>query len=233
MTVWPDGAVDRSFLESWGCFAGVDEVGRGALAGPVAVGVVVVDRSCGSPPEGVADSKALRADVRRSLVRPIRNWATASAVGWASPDEISALGLTAAQRQAALRAFSLIMTSLGRRRRERVGGVLLDGRHDYLSAGPPSLLDGLDYGSDEPHDPWTNGGPNVPVATMVKADQRSHAVAAASILAKVARDEYMAAVADPGYGWATNRGYGSRAHLRALRDLGPSPRHRVGWRLPV
>lgn len=229
MTLWPDGQVDRSFLESWGTVAGVDEVGRGALAGPVAVGVVVVDRHCTAPPQGIADSKALRPRAREMLVAPIRAWAAASAVGWASPAEVSAIGLTSAQRLAALRAFELVGASLQCSGRGRVAGVLLDGRHDYLSRGVPSLFDAPGI---HPNDPWDlEDAP--PVATMIKADQHSHLVAAASILAKVARDHYMASVADPGYGWSSNRGYGSKAHLQALADLGPSSRHRTGWNLPI
>ena len=68
MKVIPTGEVDRALLDSWGSLAGVDEVGRGALAGPLAVGVVVVDRECGPAPEGVADSKTLRPSVREALV---------------------------------------------------------------------------------------------------------------------------------------------------------------------
>src|SRR4051795_3429810 len=80
--------------------AGMDEVGRGALAGPVSVGVVVIDESCRSAPVGVKDSKLLTSLARERMVAPIRRWALAHAVGHASPAEIDAVGIMAALRLA-------------------------------------------------------------------------------------------------------------------------------------
>lgn len=229
--VYPDEAVDLSLMKAWGCWAGVDEVGRGALAGPVAVGVVASSRNCGRPPAGIADSKVLSPASRRALVRPIRSWAAACAVGWASPDEIGTFGLTTALRLAALRALSLVENSLRLQRQEALSGILLDGRHDYLSPKESSLFGLPDLTGVQ--DPWADREESLPVATLVRADLKSHAVAAASILAKVARDDYMGAISDPGYGWDSNRGYGSRSHLTALKSLGPSRRHRTTWNLPL
>lgn len=89
------GAPERAVFDAGAkLVAGVDEVGRGCLAGPVAVGAVVVDVSClTSSPVGLADSKLLSAPARRELVEPIQAWATAAAVGWASPAEIDAVGI--------------------------------------------------------------------------------------------------------------------------------------------
>ncbi len=226
----PKADVDRNLLQSWGTFCGVDEVGRGALAGPVAVGLVTVDDKCGKPPAGVADSKVLRPASRAKLVRPIHAWAASCAIGWACPTEISELGLTQALRLAALRGLALTYTILSRRGRGPIGGILLDGRHDYLSASIPTLFGQQDLNV---LDPWAGAEAGPPVATMVKADAHSQTVAAASIIAKVARDRYMQEVADPGYGWSSNSGYGSKAHLAALRSIGPSRRHRLAWNLPT
>ena len=220
----PSEDVDGALLASWGNLAGIDEVGRGALAGPLAVGVVIIDRRCGPAPKGITDSKALRPGRREALADPIRRWGASLGVVWATPGEICALGLTPALRLAALRGLALANTSLTRRGLPTAQGVLLDGKHDYLS-GPASL-----FPSEVP-DPWL-GKRRPPVATLVKADLRSKAVGAASILAKVARDHYMRSIADPVYGWAANSGYGSAAHLAALRSLGISSRHRSGWNLP-
>lgn len=229
MRVIPTGEVDRALLDSWGSLAGVDEVGRGALAGPLAVGVVVVDRECGPAPEGVADSKTLRPSVREALVEPIGSWARASAIGWASPSEVSSAGVTAALRMASLRAFALVKWQLQCGGHTPLGAVLLDGKHDYLSNPIPAL-----FGADSTAlpDPWETGPTALPVATMVKADLHSQVVAAASIIAKVARDRYMCDVRDPGYGWASNKGYGAKSHLEGLASLGVSSQHRLGWRLP-
>lgn len=229
MTQLPDGGVDRRLVASWGVLGGVDEVGRGALAGPLAVGLVVVDGQCGEGPRGVADSKALSARVRQTLVGPIQEWARASAVGWASPVEICDLGVTEALRLAALRALDQAGRQVASQGSAPLGGILLDGKHDYLSGDTPSLFTSATRG---PADPWAEGPGALPVATMVKADRHSVAVAAASIIAKVARDTYMESIADPGYGWASNKGYGSKRHIQGLKKLGPSARHRLSWRLP-
>lgn len=232
MIHYPDGEVDQRLLASWKVFGGVDEVGRGALAGPLAVGVVVIDDNCGTPPAGIADSKALKAPVRQSLVGPIRKWARACAVGWSAPVEIGEIGVTGALRLAALRAMAHTQRQIWSQGAGPLGGILLDGKHDYLSVSPLPSLFSAPVSSHDPHDPWAVGPHGLPVATLVQADRHSVAVAAASVLAKVARDDYMEAIADPGYGWARNKGYGSRAHVAALGALGPSPRHRLSWRLP-
>lgn len=230
MIHYPDGEVDQRLLASWNVIGGVDEVGRGALAGPLAVGVVVIDKACGQPPAGIADSKVLKAQVRQSLVEPIRNWARACSVGWSTPVEICDVGVSAALRLAALRALADTDRQLSSQKGAPLGGILLDGKHDYLSVKPPTSLFSEEIVGAK--DPWESGPHALPVAMLVKADMHSVAVAAASVLAKVARDSYMEAIADPGYDWARNKGYGSKAHITALGKLGPSARHRLSWRLP-
>ncbi len=195
----------------------MDEVGRGSPAGPVFVGLVVLDVGVGRPPTGIRDSKLLAAPAREGLAPGIRAWATAWALGSAAPDEVDAFGVTGALRLAGRRALGRLA--------EPPDVVLLDGNHDWLSVGGGSG-DAVDHA--EVH----RGG--VEVVTRIKADRTCTSVAAASILAKVARDAVMVALAAeyPGYGWEANKGYGTEAHLAAIRRLGTTPHHRLSWRLP-
>lgn len=185
---------------------GMDEVGRGSLAGPVTVGAVLVLPGTGSAPTGVRDSKELPPAERERLAPRIRRWAPAWAVGHAGPEEIDALGIMAALRLAALRA----LRQLG----EPVGAVLLDGNHDWL--GPLVEF------------------PAAQVTTRIKADRSCSSVAAASVLAKVVRDGIMAELGaeHPAYQWQRNRGYAAPEHLSALASHGPSRLHRLSWQLP-
>jgi len=197
--------------------AGMDEVGRGALAGPVSVGVVVIDESSPSAPVGVRDSKLLTPAARVAMVPRIQRWCVGHAVGHASPEEIDALGIIAALRLAGTRALAQldVVPDL----------VILDGNHDWLT--PPGEVGLLAFAIDGPH-------LTPPVTTMVKADLTCSSVAAASVVAKVTRDALMVAAHDahPAYGWVENKGYAAPDHLAALRRLGPSPLHRTSWRLP-
>lgn len=197
--------------------AGMDEVGRGALAGPVSVGVVVIDDSVRSAPVGVKDSKLLTESARTRLVPRIERWAVAHAVGHASPDEIDEIGIMAALRLAGTRALG----SLG----VVPDLVILDGNHDWLTA--PGEL-GLLAFADE------RGPSTPPVTTMIKADLKCSSVAAASVLAKVERDGLMVRLATehPAYGWGFNKGYAAPEHIDALARLGPCELHRRSWRLP-
>jgi ribonuclease HII len=203
---------------------GMDEVGRGALSGPVSVGAVLVDASVRALP-GVRDSKLLSPAARESLVPRIRRWSLGWAVGHAEASEIDEVGIIAALRRAGLRALRQLPT--------RPDVVLLDGSHDWLT--PPahgSLLDG-DLLDGELLDPGPADSPP-PVTTRVKADLTCTSVAAASVLAKVERDRLMAERhgRHPEYGWAANKGYASPDHLAALTELGPCREHRRSWRLP-
>jgi ribonuclease HII len=204
--------------EGFPVVAGVDEVGRGCLSGPVTVGVVVVDPDGPRPPRGLRDSKLLTSDMRVALVPRIQRWVLASAVGHAGPEEVDAYGIIAALRLAGHRAVRALP--------DRPDCLLLDGNHDYLT--PPAQLE-LAYRL--PDDELL---PAVPaVRTRIKADLTCASVAAASVLAKVTRDALMVELAEqhPGYGWDVNKGYATPFHRQALRRLGPSPLHRLTWRL--
>ncbi|MGI9195978.1 MAG: ribonuclease HII [Candidatus Nanopelagicales bacterium] len=201
----PTLRTERALLRaaSAGTLAAIDEVGRGALAGPVAVGVVVIDLDSPSAPRGVRDSKACPEPERRALVPRIRRWARSSAVGFASSQEIDERGIIRALALAATRALNAI---------GEPSVVLLDGNHDWLRRSCRSL----------------------PVVTRISGDATCASVAAASILAKVARDDLMARLAEdfPAYRWESNRGYAAPEHVAALERFGPSPLHRLSWRLP-
>ena len=195
--------------------AGMDEVGRGALAGPVSVGVVVIDEASRSAPAGVRDSKLLTPSARAAMVPRLTRWARDHAVGHALPAEIDEIGIIAALRLAGTRALS------------RLGVVpdlvLLDGNHDWLTDPEEvGLLAEL------------SGCSTPPVRTIIKGDLRCSSVAAASVLAKVERDALMAGLAEehPQYGWADNKGYSARAHLDALAIHGACEQHRRSWSLP-
>jgi ribonuclease HII len=211
--------------------AGCDEVGRGALAGPVTVGVVLVDVTTRRVPSGLTDSKLLTPARRERLVPMIGRWCRDSAVGHASPQEIDAFGLTRALRLAGLRALAALGGASSSA--EAADVLLLDGSHDWLSARPAAEPEpGLWDLEPAPEPDW----PDVvvpPVVTQVKADLTCASVAAASVLAKTTRDALMRelASAHPVFGWEENKGYASDEHRAALRRHGPCEHHRRTWRL--
>lgn len=180
---------------------GIDEVGRGAWAGPVTVGAVVLDPD--RPPEGVRDSKRL-SPARREVVATAVRTTSLVGIGSASNDEVDAVGLAAALRLAAGRALDTVLA--------------LDG----APTDPLVLVDG-------PHDLVRR--PEVEVVTLVRGDAASVSIAAASVVAKVDRDGLMAAAdaSYPGYGFARNRGYPAPDHVAALATLGPCALHRRSW----
>ncbi|QTE30550.1 ribonuclease HII [Pengzhenrongella sicca] len=206
--------------------AGMDEVGRGALAGPVSVGVVAVDARTRACPRGVADSKLLSPAARTALLPALSRWGLARAVGHASPAEIDAVGIIAALRLAGRRALATLTAAIG-----PIDAVLLDGSHDWLTL--PAELDLLLGRADAVDDARLELEPTVHV--LIKADRTCASVAAASVLAKCERDALMTQLAPtfPAYGWAENKGYGSADHLAALRTHGVSEQHRRSWRLPL
>lgn len=213
----PSLRIERQMLRSGiSALAGCDEVGRGALSGPATAAMVVVTADSKPAPFGVRDSKLLTAQARQDLVPRIQKWAAAWGVGHASPAEIDQFGIIAALRLAGHRALAALEIF--------PDAVLLDGNHDYLSfPAQTELFAEPRVIADVPR-----------VVTMVKADLRCAAVAAASVLAKTARDALMVdlAVAHPHYGWDENKGYASARHMEALREHGPCDQHRRSWRLP-
>jgi ribonuclease HII len=197
-------------LELWhlerGCasVAGADEVGRGALCGPVVAAAVIFPSALISAPapgwlKRVDDSKLLTARRREELVRPILEEAAAVGLGWTSSGEIDRLNVFQASQAALRRAVARLDP-------------------------PPAvvLIDGL---------PLRNCP--VPQQALPQGDRRSTSIAAASILAKVLRDAFLR-FCDPlfaGYGLAVHKGYGTAGHYRALDALGPGPFHRRSFQL--
>lgn len=172
--------------------AGVDEVGRGPLAGPVAAAAVILDPA--RLPPDLDDSKRMTARRRERAERAIRASAEVG-LGLASVEEIEALNILGATHLAMRRAIEALPAPPDH--------VLVDG--NQLPKGLP-----------------------MPVRGLVGGDRLSLSIAAASVVAKVWRDQLMVTLAQqhPGYGWETNKGYGSESHIAALQRLGPSPIHR-------
>ncbi|WP_122820878.1 ribonuclease HII [Varibaculum vaginae] len=208
------------------CVAGIDEVGRGAIAGPLAVGVAVIDGTEGAPPVGLTDSKQLTARRREAMFDELAAWPAAWAVGTATPAEIDCEGLTPALRLAAFRALNVIET-IGFSPRL----LLLDGSFDYLTA--PADVFSLTQSSLPEWVPDASSGQenSREVTTLIKGDGKSVVIAAASVLAKVTRDRLMSGLPDPGYGWAKNKGYASAQHMQAISRLGLDSLHRLSWHL--
>jgi ribonuclease HII len=223
----PTRLLERSLLRSGHrIVGGVDEVGRGALAGPVSVGVVVVGLGTRTAPQGLRDSKLLAPATRQALQDPIRRWCVDHEVGHASAGEIDEIGIIAALRTAALRALGAL-----HERGTWPEAVILDGSHNWLRA--PEQDDLFAAVDDSPRAALERV-PTPTVHVKVKADLKCAAVAAASVLAKYERDTRMVELdaEHPGYGWAMNKGYAAPEHIEALRSRGPSPQHRISWRLP-
>jgi ribonuclease HII len=223
----PGLRLEKSLLRG-GCvrLAAMDEVGRGALAGPVTVGVLVVTEKIGRVPAGLRDSKLLTPAARTALVGPVRRWAGEYAVGHASAVEIDAVGIMAAQRAAARRALVQLTAP--------VDALLLDGKHNYLAPPDPAPFDDRPDGVPAPvEEPVFGAGPVPPVHLKVKADLTCAAVAGASVLAKTERDRLLTGLDPyfPDYAFAVNKGYGTPEHLNAIRIHGPSVVHRRSWRL--
>ena len=176
--------------------AGVDEVGRGPLAGPVIAAAVILDPN--NKISGLTDSKALSKNKRQSLAETILLKAMAVGIGRSDPDEIDDCNILQASLRAMLRAIESLPY--------RPSSVLIDGNHS-----PQCELN---------------------IKTIVKGDLSIPAISAASIVAKVHRDREMIEMERyyPGYGFANNMGYPTKAHLLALSELGPSPIHRLSFR---
>ena len=172
---------------------GVDEAGRGPLAGPVCAAAVILPRDLEIP--GLTDSKKLTDKKRRELVPVIQEQAIAYGIGFATEQEIDEINILQATFLAMQRAL------------------------DQLNVKPDlALIDGnreKDFG--------------LPVKTVVKGDSLSANIAAASVLAKVTRDNLMVEMAEtyPQYGFEIHKGYGTKAHYAALREHGASPIHRM------
>ena len=232
----PDLATERAlWRKGHRVVAGVDEVGRGAWAGPLTVGVALVGApdQDGGPgggrrrvpptrrrvPPGLRDSKMLAEARRQQVFHLVTRWCTAWAVGHAQPEECDELGMTAALRLAAARAFAALPAGLV------PDAVVVDGPVDFVT--PPSQGT-LALG---PEVPGAHGRWSPEVRTEVAGDARCASVAAASVLAKVTRDRIMRehAAFYPAFDFDRNKGYPSPSHQRALCGYGLTALHRRSW----
>lgn len=186
---------DRFFAEDHSVICGVDEAGRGPLAGPVCAAAVILPRDLEI--SGLNDSKKLSDKRRRELFPIICEQAIAYGIGFASHEEIDQINILQATFLAMRRAIDQLPI--------RPDLALIDGNRE------------TDFG--------------LPVQTVVKGDSLSANIAAASILAKVSRDDIMLEMAEeyPGYGFEVHKGYGTKAHYEALTRLGACPIHRMSF----
>lgn len=199
----PDLTYEQEIWHACKLIAGLDEAGRGALAGPVCVGAIILPKN--HPHllrdlSGVQDSKQLTPLKRSQLVPHIQKTALAHGVGFASAEEIDQLGIVPATRLAASRALEAIPHY-----------------PDYLLTDFRLELPELD----------------IPQTAIVKGDQRSLSIACASILAKTARDKLMHELSKdyPEYDFAHHKGYGTLRHRKRIEQLGHSPIHRKTFHL--
>ena len=196
---YPTLETERGLLEAYDAVIGVDEVGRGALAGPVVVGAFLLTaQHLDSLPSALRDSKLIPEKKRTAVAAEVTGWGT-SKVGMSSVEIIETKGISFALRRAALEAIEEL--------RGKNAIVLLDGSHNWL------------------------GDIGMQIMTKTKADRACGSVAAASVVAKVARDGLMQELSKdfPEYGWDSNKGYSSNSHIEAIQTLGPSKHHRASW----
>ncbi len=187
-----------AYLRGYHYIAGIDEVGRGPLAGPVLACACIIPK--GLFFAGVDDSKKLSPETRESLFEKISSHADVSyGFGVVSHDEIDRINIYQATIKAMLQAISQ-----------------LPAEPDYL------LVDGMAL----PH-------PTIPCKKIIGGDRLSHSIAAASILAKVERDRLMKEYHTkwPAYGFKDNKGYGTKKHIDVLQKIGPSPIHRLSFKV--
>ena len=184
---------------------GIDEVGRGPWAGPLVVGAVILS---GVEIEGLDDSKKLTKKRRETLDRAIREQAAAWALGWVSARELDDVGMSQALRLATRRAVEQIQAQC-KANNVAFDEIIIDGTVNFLADTALGQY----------------------VTVMAKADCLIPSVSAASIIAKVARDQYMTDqdVVYPGYGFASNAGYGVAKHRAAIERLGVTPLHRLSF----
>jgi ribonuclease HII len=194
---------------------GMDEVGRGAIAGPVAVGVAILDRndprSETAWPSNLKDSKLLSEKARNEILEPVKTWVLGHAVGMATAAEIDSLGIVRSLATSASRALDSLLSDANLRRSIAQDGatIILDGSHNWLGAKASGIS----------------------VIVRTKADRDCVSVAAASVISKVERDNLMIQLAAeyPEFGFEGHKGYASEAHIQAIRTIGPSAVHRHSW----
>lgn len=201
----PTLELEQQLLNS-GCklVAGVDEVGRGALAGPVSVGIAVVDLSIKSIPEKLRDSKLISKTARENLIPRLQDWSIDYAIGHASPSEIDKVGIVGALVKAWQRAFE----QLGK----KPDHLILDGKHNWL-AGHANISVTMKIKADQ-------NCASVAAASVLAKVERDGLMQKASV-------KY------PNYGFDGNVGYGSAKHMAAIKQFGATKFHRRSWNLPT
>ena len=179
--------------ESYEFICGIDEVGRGPLAGPVVAGAVILPKDCDIL--YINDSKKLSAAKREELYDEIMEKAVATGIGMVSPQRIDEINILQATYEAMREAIA------------------------KLNPQPDILL----------NDAVTIPQVSIKQVPIIKGDAKSISIGAASIIAKVTRDRLMEEYDSilPGYGFASNKGYGSADHIKAIKDMGPTPIHRL------
>lgn len=225
---------EQSLLsEGYDWVIGLDEVGRGSLAGPVMVGAAVVGKSqveTQNIPEGLADSKLLTEHKREALYEPLQKWCTFWAIGSCTNKEIDEWGISYALGVAALKAIAEVENNLLKMQLQKSEKSTKVTKIAAILDGPCDYIDKVANTFDSPSVPIP-----VNVHTLVKADRQCASVAAAAVLAKVTRDNLMVSLAKKpqylAYDWASNKGYGSLAHRNAIKEVGPSDLHRLSWNL--
>lgn len=214
MTITPTLDLERElFAQGVKYVGGVDEVGRGAVAGPVTVGIAVIDADVTDFPKGLRDSKLMSKSAREKIIDSTQDWLVAHALGSASAQEIDDIGIVNALRLAWMRAYAALDVVPDH--------VILDGKHNWIAPTDVNLL--------------TPDLIDIPVTMKIKADAHCAVVAAASVLAKVSRDQEMAQLhlEHPDFGWNSNVGYGAAVHMNAIAELGATQYHRRSWNLPT
>jgi ribonuclease HII len=186
---------------------GIDEVGRGCLAGPVVVAAVLLERDW-KPGKRLKDSKKLTALNRERWFRSIKESGLSYAVSRVSPAVVDRINISRAANRGAERSFNRLLAKL--RLKEKDVRVYLDGSL-YIGSKKRQSLKSWD------------------IRTVIKGDEKFNAVKLASIVAKVTRDRYMTKLdrVDPRYGFAVHKGYGTRRHRAMIRKHGPSDSHRL------
>ena len=209
----PSLSFENSFAASKRFIIGIDEVGRGSIAGPVAVGVALIDLKEISEnwPAKLRDSKLISEKTREAIFPEVSSWVHSWAVGMASVEEIETKGIVESLALAGSRALAEMLQESELRAALARDGVqiILDGSHNWL--GTKTM--GFD------------------VVAKTKADRDCVSVACASVLAKVTRDRLMLEIdkEHPRFSLASNKGYASSDHIAALKEHGPSPIHRLSW----
>lgn len=209
----PSLSFENTFAASKRFIIGIDEVGRGSIAGPVAVGVALIDLKEISEnwPAKLRDSKLISEKTREAIFPEVSSWVHSWAVGMASVDEIETKGIVESLALAGSRALAQMLQDSELRTALVRDGVqiILDGSYNWL--GTKTM--GFD------------------VVAKTKADRDCVSVACASVLAKVTRDRLMLEIdkEHPRFSLASNKGYASSDHIAALKEHGPSPIHRLSW----